>query len=174
MDVSKEHPHGANPKASLDEVEPQIHGKLVDEIKALHGVKFQLALKVQLRKDNPDGNEEYTDLCYATSKRLFCRSVKSKELSNKLSHWSRKTWEVGRKRIWLGCRSGSDIARYQPLRGGWYMQLPAAAATKNKGGMAVLNVKNTDDNCLNWPICSALFSVAKYHRGPPTTPPKMA
>ena len=31
------------------------------KISWLNGVMFQLALKVQLRKDNPDGSEEYTD-----------------------------------------------------------------------------------------------------------------
>ena len=30
------------------------------EIKALNSIKFQLALKVQLRKDHQDGSEEYT------------------------------------------------------------------------------------------------------------------
>ena len=44
----------------LQEVEPRIHDKLDEEILALNGVKFQLALKVQLRKDNPEGSEEYT------------------------------------------------------------------------------------------------------------------
>ena len=52
---------GADPRAFLDGVRPQIRAKLQEEIKALNGIKFQLALKVQLRKDNPDGSEEYTD-----------------------------------------------------------------------------------------------------------------
>ena len=62
MDVPQGHPHGVDPRAFLKEVEPQIHDKLSEELRALNnGVKFQLALKVQLRKDNPDGSEEYTD-----------------------------------------------------------------------------------------------------------------
>ena len=58
MDDPKGH---ADPRAFLEEVEAQIHDKLVEEIKVLNGVKFQLALKVQLQKDKPDGSEEYTD-----------------------------------------------------------------------------------------------------------------
>ena len=54
-------PHGADPRAFSEGVRPQIWAKLEEEIKALNGIKFQLALKVQLRKDNPDGSEEYTD-----------------------------------------------------------------------------------------------------------------
>ena len=52
---------GALIRAFLQEVEPRIHDKLQEEILALNGIKFQLALNVQLRKDNPDGSEEYTD-----------------------------------------------------------------------------------------------------------------
>ena len=44
----------------MKEVKPRIHDKLEEEILAIDGTKFQLALKVQLRKDNPDGSEEYT------------------------------------------------------------------------------------------------------------------
>ena len=58
MDVPQGHPYGADPRAFLEGVRPQIRAKLEEEIKALGGVKFQLALKVQLRKDNPDGSEE--------------------------------------------------------------------------------------------------------------------
>ena len=61
MDVPQGHPHGADPRVFLEGVRPQIRAKLEEEIKALGGVKFQLALKVQLRKDNPDSSEEYTD-----------------------------------------------------------------------------------------------------------------
>ena len=65
--------------------------------------------------------------------------------------------------LWL------DIARYQPLRGGSYIPLPAAVAAKNKGGMAVLNVKNKDDNCLRWALRSALANPAPPHHPERTT-----
>ena len=61
MDIPECHPSGVDVRAFLQEVEPLIHDKLEEEILALNGIKFQLALKVQLRKDNPDGSEEYTD-----------------------------------------------------------------------------------------------------------------
>ena len=60
-DISEGYPSGVDIRAFLQEVEPQIHDKLEEEILALNGIKLQLALKVQLRKDNPDGSEEYTD-----------------------------------------------------------------------------------------------------------------
>ena len=52
MDISEGHPSGVDARAFMQEVEPRIHE---EEILALNGIKFQLALKVQLRKDNPDG-----------------------------------------------------------------------------------------------------------------------
>ena len=55
MDVPQGHTHGADPRAFLEGVRPEVRAKLEEEIKALNGIKFQLALKVQLRKDNPDG-----------------------------------------------------------------------------------------------------------------------
>ena len=61
MNISEGHPSGVDVRAFMQEVEPRIHDKLEVEILAFNGIKFQLALKVQLRKDNPDGSEEYTD-----------------------------------------------------------------------------------------------------------------
>ena len=60
MDVSKGHPLGTDPKAFLKGLRPQIYDKLEEEIRAL-GIKFQLALKVQLGKTGPDDTEKYTD-----------------------------------------------------------------------------------------------------------------
>ena len=56
MDISEGHPSGVDVRAFLQEVEPRIHDKLEEDILALNGIKFQLALKVQPRKDNPDGS----------------------------------------------------------------------------------------------------------------------
>ncbi len=89
MDVPEQHQHGADPRAFLEHMEPQIEAKLGEELKALDGgVKFQLALKVQLQKDSPDGSEEYTDPVCVTSRRPFCSRVKSERLSTKPSQGS--------------------------------------------------------------------------------------
>ena len=46
-----------------------------------------------------------------------------------------------------------NVARYQPLRGGTYLPLPANLAKKK----AIINVKNRDNECLKWAIRAALF-----------------
>ncbi len=50
-----------DPITFWEDVRPQIRQKLTEEVLAINGVEFRLALKIQLRKDNPGGSEEYTD-----------------------------------------------------------------------------------------------------------------
>ena len=52
MDISEGHPSGVDVRAFLQEMRPQMHNKLTEEILALNGIKFQLALKVQLQKES--------------------------------------------------------------------------------------------------------------------------
>lgn len=62
MDVPQGHPLDAAPRAFLVGVRRQIRKMFTEEILALSGVTvFQLALKIQVRKDKPDGAEECTD-----------------------------------------------------------------------------------------------------------------
>ena len=46
-----------------------------------------------------------------------------------------------------------NVARYQPLRGGTYLELPQ----KLKNKKAIINVQNRDEECLKWAIRAALF-----------------
>ena len=171
MDVPKGHPQGADPRAFLDKVEPLIHKKVVEEVRALNGVKFQLALKVQLRKDNPDGSEEYTDPVLRHKQEAVLQQTEIGEALHQafprilelLEKWIQRGsgWVVDQvQTLWL------DIARYQPLRGGSYIPLPAAVKNKK----AVVNVKNKDDHCLRWALRSALFQVVKDPQRPSKYP----
>ena len=94
MDV---HPHGADPRAFLEGVRPQIRAKLEEEIKALNAIKFQLALKVQFRKDNPDGNQEYTDPVLRHKQEAILQNSEIEGASIKLSPRSKKLWRSGRR-----------------------------------------------------------------------------
>ena len=80
-----------------------------------------------------------------------------------LEKWTKRGsgWVVVQVRtLWL------DIARYQPLRGGSYIPLPKKLQDKK----AVVNVKNTDDQCLRWALRSAIFQVAKDPQRPAKYP----
>ena len=157
VDISEGHPSSVDVRAFMQEMEPRIHDKLKDEISALNGIKFELALKVQLRNDNPDGSEEYTDLVLRQKQETVLQASEINEDLNKaiphpldlLEKWTRRGlgWVVDRvQTLWLA------IARYQPLRGGSYIPLPAAVRYKK----AAINVKNRDDHCLRWALRAAL------------------
>ena len=171
MNVPQGHPLGADPKAFLDDVRPQIRKKLTEEVVALKGVKFQLALKISLRKDRPDGAEEYLDPVLRHKQEALMRAGEINEALDKalprvlelLEKWTQRGsgWAVDRvETLWL------DIARYQPLRGGSYIPLPAAVKNKK----AVVNVKNEDDHCFRWALRSADFP-ADDHVDRPTKYP---
>ncbi|KAK3800107.1 hypothetical protein RRG08_015073 [Elysia crispata] len=135
------------------------------------GLKFQLALKVDLVKANPDGSEEYTDPVLRHKQEAVLQKSEIKaalqqafpRLLETLEKWTQRGsgWAVEQVHtLWL------DIARYQPLRGGSYIPLPAALQNKK----AVVNVKNKDDHCLRWALRSALFQVAKDPQRPTKYP----
>ena len=172
MDVPEGHPQGADPTAFLEEVEPQIQKRLEEELKSLKGgLKFQLALKVQLRKDSPDGSEEYTDPVLRHKQEALLQQSEIRAALHQafprilelLEKWTQRGsgWVVDRvETLWL------DIARYQPLRGGSYIPLPAAVGNKK----AVVNVKNKDDHCLRWALRSALYQAAENPHRPTKYP----
>ena len=172
MDVPLGHPQGADPRAFLVEVEHLIRKKLGEELKALNGgLKFQLALKVDLVKVNPDGSDSYTDPILRHKQEVVLQKSEIKaalqqafpRLLETLEKWTQRGsgWAVVQVHtLWL------DIARYQPLRGGSYIPLPPALKNKK----AVVNVKNMDDHCLRWALRSALFQAAKDPHRPTKYP----
>ena len=48
-----------------------------------------------------------------------------------------------------------NIAKYQPLKGSSYIQVPDHL----KGKQAIINVKNQDDECLKWALLSAIHPI---------------
>ncbi len=128
MDVPQGYPLGADPLTFLEGVRPQIRQKLTEEILAIKGVKFQLALRVQLRKDRSDGGEEYTDPIIRHKQETILQAAGTAEINEvldkafphileTLEKWTQRGsgWVVDHvSTLWL------DIARYKPLRGGSY------------------------------------------------------
>ena len=119
MDVPQGHPNGADPRAFLEGVGLQIQAKLEEEIEALNGVKFQLALKAQLRKDNPDGGKEYVSPVMRHKQEAALQNSEIDGALNQalpaiqetLEKWTQRGsgWVVDWvETLWL------DIARYQP------------------------------------------------------------
>ena len=166
------HPQVTDPRTFLEIVEPKIREKLEKELRVLRGgLKFQLALKVELVKVNPEGSEEYFEPVLrhrqetvlqeneitAALEETFPRLQETLEkLTQRGSGWA----VVQVRKVWL------DITRYQPLRGGSYIPLPPEVKYKK----AVVNVKNMDDHCLRWALRSALFQAAENPHRPANFP----
>ena len=109
MDVPQGHPQGADPRAFLDEVEPLIQKKLEEELKALKGgLKFQLALKVTLSKDDPDGSVEYVDLVLRHRQEAI---LQKSEIKGALNQAFPKMMETLEK--WTRNKSGCTIEQVQ-------------------------------------------------------------
>ena len=107
-------------------------------------------------------------LCCATSRRSFSRL---EDLNNAIPHllellekWTQRGsgWVDDRvQTLWL------DIARYQPLRGGFYIPLAAAVRCKK----ALINVKNRDGHCFRWALRVAL-AYLRWAYPPPSHHPE--
>ncbi|KAK3800219.1 hypothetical protein RRG08_007560, partial [Elysia crispata] len=172
MDVPQGHPQGADPRTFLQSVEPQIRGKLEEELRALRGgLKFQLAIKVELVKANPDGSEEFMEPVIRHRQEAVLQKnditaaleeafPRLQETLEKLTHRGSGWAVVQVRKLWL------DIAQYQPLRGSSYIPLPPEVKNKK----AVVNVKNKDDHCLRWALRSALFQAADHPYRPTKYP----
>ena len=86
MDVPQGHPQGADPRTFLESVEPQIREKLEEELEALGGgLKFQLAIKVELVKANLDGSEEFMEPIIRHKQETVLQKMRSRQPSRKHS-----------------------------------------------------------------------------------------
>ena len=170
MDIPQGHQLENDPLSFLEAVKLQIIDKLKTQLRDLGGIKFNLGLKINMRKENqidgtfihdqatfyneqtPLTNEDEIDLDEVFS--ILIERVE-KYLKNG-SNWTIERIET----LWL------NIAKYQPLRGGSYIDLPKYIKDKK----AVINVKNIDSNCLRWSLRSALFSTSNHSDRPSSYP----
>ena len=152
MNVPMNHELERDPKTFLEGVESKLRSVLTKELKSLGGIKFQLGLRVLMYKD-PEIRDSPT--FYHTQMPITNESEIDLEdpfevLLSRVGSWQHNgsNWSVERiETLWL------NIAKYQPLRGGSYIETPKGLIGKH----AIINVQNTDDNCLRWALRSALF-----------------
>ena len=163
MDVPFNHPSAKDLDELLSAAQPVVKRKLVEELVDLRGIKFQLVVKVNLRKDRHDSEPVYQPAHLRTKQHTLMQAhAIDAALPNAHAHLLRKLEQFTRNgsgwvvdnvdTLWL------DIARFQPLKGGSYLPLPPTVSAKK----AVINVQNTDDHCLRWSVRAALFPV-KVH-----------
>ena len=108
IDIPEGHPSGVDVGAFLQEVEPRIHDKLEEEFLALSGTKFQLAVKVQLRKNNPDGSKEYTDPVLRHKQEALLQVSDLDDLNKAIPSSPGAAWKVDAERVGTGGRQSAD------------------------------------------------------------------
>ncbi|MEH0008405.1 MAG: hypothetical protein V6Z82_06750 [Flavobacteriales bacterium] len=140
--------------------------KAKNEARQQQGIKASFEVKVKFERfDAREGiQQEMNHYFVDTDPEIFNQHSSQQDLEEyfdkiverikgKIEAWSAKGsgWKL--KRI---MEAYIKVARYQPLKGGSYISLPEKLANK----LAVINVKNFDNECLKWALRAALFPPA--------------
>ena len=143
-----------------------------DEVESLKSVKIQFSLLVKFYMKR-DGKVEEIDH-YFNRMRPAILNEHNIDTLNPLSN--QFIDEVkGEIEAWSERGSGwimdkileafINVAQYQPMRGGSYMELPI----KLKNKRAIINVQNRDNQCLRWALRAALFPPPRGVKGTRTS-----
>ena len=118
-------------------------------------------MKVEMTKTTPDGKSKnmspyfssmpFTVLAEPNMKQAIAKAQSAIETN--IDKWTKEGsgWVVTR----VLCIYYVNIAKYVPLKGSSYIELPKYLKKKE----AIINVKNQDDECLKWAFLSALHPV---------------
>ena len=160
MDVSKTNPNNKDILVFERENKEKFTDLVELEIKKLGSLKVSFGLQVHFEIKRNGKTEEMTH--YFKEDQPHVLNSNNKEMikqiygefmgriKGEIESWSERGsgWEIERIET-----AYINVAKYQPLRGGTYLPLPANLAKKK----AIINVKNKDNQCLKWALRAALF-----------------
>ena len=160
MDVSKTNPNNKDLLMFARENKAKFTDLVKQEILKLNSVKVSFGLQVKFSMEINGETQHMKHYFKDEEPHVFNRHDKElieqkydefiERIKGEIENWSVKGsgWEVERIET-----AYVNVARYQPLRGGTYLPLPANLAKKK----AIINVKNIDNECLKWALRAALF-----------------
>ena len=160
MDVSKTNPNNKDIFMFARENKEKFTDLIEQETLKLGSVKVSFGLQVQFEIERNGKTQEMTHYFKEDQPHVFNRDNKElieqkyqefmERIKGEIENWSLhgSGWEVESIKT-----AYVNVARYQPLRGGTYLPLPANLAKKK----AIINVKNRDNQCLKWALRAALF-----------------
>ena len=140
---------------------PALVALLTSEL-CFHKFKATLVLRVEMTKTTADGKSKverpyfsskpYTILSQHDIENVIAKAQSAIETN--IDKWTREGsgWVVDRVETMY-----VNIAKYQPLTGSSYMELPKYLKKKE----AIINVRNQDNECLKWALLSARHPVKK-------------
>ena len=160
MDVSKTNPNNKDILVFARENKENFNDLIEQEILKLGSVKVSFGLQVQFEIERNGKTQEMNHYFKEDQPHVFNRNNKElieqkyeefmERIRGEIENWSLEGsgWEIDRIMT-----AYVNVARYQPLRGGTYLPLPANLAKKK----AIINVQNRDNECLKWALRAALF-----------------
>ena len=164
MDVSEGNANNNDLLGFARAAQEKFTGLVENEIKELRSIKVSFGLKVKFSIER-NGETQYIEHYFRENElHVFNRNDEDQIKENfdsfiertkgEIESWSEKGsgWVVDR--IETGY---VNVARYQPLRGGTYLDLPQ----KLKNKKAIIKVRNRDNQSLKWALRAALFPVAE-------------
>jgi len=160
MNISERNPNNKDLLRFARENKEKITDVVEQETLRLNSVKVSFGLQVKFSIER-NGETQFMEHYFKEDEtHVFGRNdeeqIKQKfdefieNVKGEIEHWSEmgSGWVVERIQI-----AYVNVARYQPLRGGTYLPLPAELAKKK----AIVNVKNRDNECLKRALRAALF-----------------
>ena len=136
---------------------PALVALLTGEL-SFHQFKVSLVLKVEMTKAQGDGKRKvqqpyFSSKPYTILSQHDIENAKEEghqRIDSQIDKWTKEGsgWVVNRV-ICLYV----NIAKYQPLKGSSYIELPKYLKNKK----AIVNVRNNDNKCLEWALLSSLY-----------------
>ena len=160
MNVSQTNPNNKDIYMFKNANKEKYTNLIEQEIQKLGSVKVSFGLKVNFKIERNGETQEMSHYFKEDQPHVFTRYDKEQieqkyeefmgRIKGEIENWSLQGsgWEIESIEL-----AYVNVAKYQPLRGGTYLPLPADLAKKK----AIINVKNKDNECLKWALRAALF-----------------
>ena len=160
MNVSQTNPNNKDIYMFRSANKEKYTNLIEQEILKLGSVKVSFGLKVNFEIERNGETQEMSHYFKEDQPHVFTRYDKEQieqkydefmgRIRGEIENWSLQGsgWEIESIEL-----AYVNVAKYQPLRGGTYLPLPADLAKKK----AIINVKNKDNECLKWALRGALF-----------------
>ena len=138
-----------DPIKQLEASKSSIKDLFSDLLNETKGFKYQITLKVMLKKYKPNGEIEFRPVYFNSTTKIvinhkFGLENLFQEMLYRIYNW------INERSGWIVESIESqyiNISTYRPLSGSSYVKLPAELRSSKKG---LINIKNNDQKCFLW------------------------
>jgi len=160
MAISERNPNNKDLLRFARENKEKITDLVEQETLRLNSIKVSFGLQVKFSIERNDETQFMEHYFKEDEMHVFKKNEEDlirqkfdefiEKAKGEIEHWTEmgSGWAVERIQV-----AYVNVARYQPLRRGTYLPLPAKLAKKKP----IINVQNRDNECLKWSLRAALF-----------------